>query len=145
MRHVLLSVFLVAAPLVAQSPATGPRPALAAEATIYRDRWGIPHVFARTDAGAAFGFAYAQAEDYFARIELNYIQALGRQAELDSAGFRQDRLNRALEIPRLAHAEYRRRQATERARWARGLPWRVAAVLAAGVTPGCWPPRSRPP
>jgi hypothetical protein len=35
-----------------------------------------------------------------------------------------------------AHAEYRRRQATERARWARGLPWRVAAVLAAGVTPG---------
>jgi hypothetical protein len=35
-----------------------------------------------------------------------------------------------------AHAEYRRRQATERARWARGLPWRVAAVLAAGVTAG---------
>jgi acyl-homoserine lactone acylase PvdQ len=129
MRHVLLSVFLVAAPLVAQSPATGPRPALAAEATIYRDRWGIPHVFARTDAGAAFGFAYAQAEDYFARIELNYIQALGRQAELDSAGFRQDRLNRALEIPRLAQAEYRRLGPRMKAicdGFAAGLNWFLA-------------------
>jgi hypothetical protein len=32
-----------------------------------------------------------------------------------------------------AHAEYRRRRATERARWTRGLPWRVAVVLAAGL------------
>jgi hypothetical protein len=35
-----------------------------------------------------------------------------------------------------AHAEYRRRRATERARWTRGLPWRVAVVLAAGVAAG---------
>ncbi|HEX8134722.1 MAG TPA: hypothetical protein VF880_14995, partial [Actinomycetes bacterium] len=35
-----------------------------------------------------------------------------------------------------AHAEYQRRRTTERALWARGLPWRVAAVLAAGVTAG---------
>jgi hypothetical protein len=32
-----------------------------------------------------------------------------------------------------AHAEYRRRRATELATWARSLPWRVAAVVAAGV------------
>jgi Nuclease-related domain len=35
-----------------------------------------------------------------------------------------------------AHAEYRRRRAAERARWTRGLPRRVAVVLAAGVTAG---------
>jgi Nuclease-related domain len=35
-----------------------------------------------------------------------------------------------------AAAEYRRRRAAERARWTRGPPWRVAAVLAAGLTAG---------
>jgi hypothetical protein len=35
-----------------------------------------------------------------------------------------------------AHAEYRRRRATERASWTRGLPWRAAAVVAAGVATG---------
>jgi hypothetical protein len=33
-------------------------------------------------------------------------------------------------------AQYRRRRAAERARWTRGLPWRVAVVLAAGVAAG---------
>jgi hypothetical protein len=35
-----------------------------------------------------------------------------------------------------AAAEYRRRRAAERAGWARTLPWRAAAVLAAGVAAG---------
>jgi Nuclease-related domain len=35
-----------------------------------------------------------------------------------------------------AHAEYRRRRATERDTWTRGLPWRAGAVLAAGVAAG---------
>jgi hypothetical protein len=35
-----------------------------------------------------------------------------------------------------AHAEYRRRQAAERVTWIQSLPWRVAVVLAAGVTAG---------
>jgi hypothetical protein len=35
-----------------------------------------------------------------------------------------------------AQAEYRRRRAIERARWTRGLPWRVAVVLAAGGAAG---------
>jgi penicillin amidase len=90
----------------AQTPSAA---SLAAETTIHRDRWGIPHVYARTDAGAAFGFAYAQAEDYFPRIEDNYIRALGRRAEVAGPDvFFQDRLNRALEIPRLAQEEYGR-------------------------------------
>jgi hypothetical protein len=35
-----------------------------------------------------------------------------------------------------AQGEYRRRRADERARWTRGLPWRVGAVLAVGVAAG---------
>jgi Nuclease-related domain len=35
-----------------------------------------------------------------------------------------------------AHAEYRRRRATERAHWTHGLPWRAGAVLAVGVAAG---------
>jgi hypothetical protein len=35
-----------------------------------------------------------------------------------------------------AAAEYRRRRAAERARWSRGLSWRVAVVPVAGVTAG---------
>src|SRR5215218_8379126 len=32
-----------------------------------------------------------------------------------------------------AHAEYRRRRATERAAWTHSLPWRIGAVLAVGL------------
>ena len=81
---------------------------LAAKVTIYRDSYGIPHVFGETDAAAAFGFGYAQAEDNFARVEDNYIRAIGRRAEVDGeAAFSDDRLNHLLRIPQLAQAEYR--------------------------------------
>ena len=77
--------------------------------TIHRDRYGIPHVFARTDPGAVFGFAYAQAEDNFLRMEDNFIRALGRASEVHGAqSIDDDRLNRALELPRLAWEEYHR-------------------------------------
>ena len=51
--------------------------------TLTRDNWGIPHIHGRTDADAVFGFLYAQAEDDFPRIELNYLNALGRLAEVE--------------------------------------------------------------
>lgn len=51
--------------------------------TIMRDKWGIPHVFGKSDADAVFGMIYAQAEDDFNRVELNYINAMGRLAEVE--------------------------------------------------------------
>ncbi len=51
--------------------------------TIHRDKWGIPHVFGKSDADAVFGLLYAQCEDDFERVELNYITALGRLAEVE--------------------------------------------------------------
>jgi acyl-homoserine-lactone acylase len=57
--------------------------AQAARVTITRDDWGIAHVRGKTDADAVFGAIYAQAEDDFARIEANYLTALGRTAEAE--------------------------------------------------------------
>lgn len=51
--------------------------------TITRDEWGIAHVRGRSDADAVFGMIYAQAEDDFNRIEVNYLNALGRLAEAE--------------------------------------------------------------
>lgn len=55
----------------------------ASEVTITRDTWGIPHVYGKTDANAVFGMIYAQAEDDFNRIELNFLNAMGRLAEAE--------------------------------------------------------------
>jgi acyl-homoserine lactone acylase PvdQ len=46
----------------------------ATQVTIIRDNWGIPHVYGKTDADAVFGMLYAQCEDDFLRIEMNYIE-----------------------------------------------------------------------
>jgi len=82
---------------------------LARTVTIYRDTYGVPHVFGRTDDSTVFGFAYAQAEDNFWRVEENFINALGRASELyGEKSLDEDRLNHALEIPRLAREEYAR-------------------------------------
>ncbi|MGN6516108.1 MAG: penicillin acylase family protein [Rhizomicrobium sp.] len=54
----------------------------AAATQIVRDDWGIAHVHGKTDADAVFGMAYAQAEDDFNRVEMNYVTALGRMAEV---------------------------------------------------------------
>ncbi|HEX5579984.1 MAG TPA: acylase [Gemmatimonadaceae bacterium] len=55
----------------------------ARDVTIIRDDWGIPHVYGKTDADAVFGVVYAQAEDDFNRIEVNYLNAMGRLAEAE--------------------------------------------------------------
>jgi acyl-homoserine-lactone acylase len=54
----------------------------AKQVTITRDNWGIPHISGNTDAGAVFGLLFAQCEDDFKRVELNYIEKLGRMAEV---------------------------------------------------------------
>ena len=91
------------------STSNDPSTKLARTVTIYRDTYGVPHVFGRTDASTVFGFAYAQAEDNFWRVEENFILALGRASELyGEKSLPEDRLNHALEIPRLAREEYAR-------------------------------------
>ena len=54
--------------------------------TIVRDDWGVPHIYAKTDADVVFGLMYAQAEDDFNRVETNFINSQGRLAEAEGEG-----------------------------------------------------------
>jgi len=58
------------------------------DVTIHRDIWGVPHVYGATDRDAAFGFAYAQAEDNWPTIEAGlpfYRGTLARMQGPDAA------------------------------------------------------------
>lgn len=48
-----------------------------AQINIARDRWGVPHIFAKTDAEVAYGLAWAHAEDDFKTIQLTLLGAKG--------------------------------------------------------------------
>ncbi|WP_446740741.1 penicillin acylase family protein [Sphingomonas sp. CFBP 13733] len=86
LRHARTPMILLA--MLTTAPSAPPTErarweAQAGRVTISRDDWGIPHVRGRSDADAVFGLIFAQAEDDFARIEANYLTALGRSAEAD--------------------------------------------------------------
>ncbi len=49
---------------------------------LLRDRWGVPHVFAETDAGAMYGLGYAAAEDRAFQMYYNLRIIQGRLAEV---------------------------------------------------------------
>lgn len=48
--------------------------------TIARDSWGVAHIMARTDAEAAYGLAWANAEDNFATMQQLYMIGKGMYA-----------------------------------------------------------------
>jgi acyl-homoserine-lactone acylase len=52
------------------------------KATLYRDTWGVPHVFADTWADASYAIGYAQAEDRLEDIYKNVRTATGTMAEI---------------------------------------------------------------
>jgi acyl-homoserine-lactone acylase len=88
--------------------------------TIVRDDWGIAHVHGKSDRDAVFGMIYAQAEDDFARIETNYINALGRlsEAEGEKALYRDLRMKLFINPEEL------------RSRYAQSPPWLQGLMIA---------------
>ena len=52
------------------------------EATLYRDEFGIPHIYAATVENAAFAAGYAQAEDRLEELLKNYRRASGTMSEV---------------------------------------------------------------
>ena len=92
---IVVLLFLLPVQLFAQSftPAETSRwEAQSKHVTIIRDNWGIPHIYGKTDADAVFGLLYAQCEDDFKRVEMNYIEKLGRMAEVKGASVLYDDL-----------------------------------------------------
>jgi len=52
------------------------------KATINRDNWGVPHVHGRSDGDAAFGLAYAHAQDDFRTIQDALVASRGMLGQL---------------------------------------------------------------
>jgi len=76
------SVALPGEPEGAASESTSGVPVDVAESvTIYRDRWGVPHIYAESDTAATYGLGYAQAEDRLADLYANIRTATGTAAE----------------------------------------------------------------
>jgi len=58
--------------------------------TIARDEYGVPHIFGKTDADAAYGLAWAHSEDDFKNIQYNVLSGknmLGRVLGKEGALF----------------------------------------------------------
>ncbi len=89
----------------------------AANVTIKRDRWGIPHIYGKSDADTVFGTLYAQAEDDFNRIEVNYLNAMGRLAEAEGSG----EIYRDLRMKLFIDPEVMQEQYEESPEWLREL------------------------
>ncbi len=78
------------------------------EATIYRDAYGVPHVYAATDAAAVFGATYARAEDEFTYMEEAYIKLSGQMAAVQGPNYLPwDRFIRKLQLVEHSKSEYR--------------------------------------
>jgi acyl-homoserine lactone acylase PvdQ len=76
---------------------------------VFRDGYGVPHVFGPTDESVVFGAAWVQAEEDWPMVEENFLRASGRAAEaFGEDALLTDYMTRALEIPRLAREEYAR-------------------------------------
>ena len=54
--------------------------------SIVRDKWGVPHVYAKTDKEAAYGLAWAHAEDDFKTIQKTFLPAKGLLGKLEGGG-----------------------------------------------------------
>lgn len=53
---------------------------------IVRDKWGVPHIYGKTDADASYGLAWAVCEDDFVTIQKMLLTVKGRLAETDGKG-----------------------------------------------------------
>ena len=86
LRRILLGFLLLlvvtAASLALWEPLTAEAPAAPAykpaDVRIARDKFGVPHIFGKTDADVAYGVAYAHAEDDFATLQEVLAMTRGR-------------------------------------------------------------------
>ena len=87
----IVSVGLSCAP---QEPEPEPEPEILA--TIIRDDYGVPHVFADTVEGLGFGAGYAMAQDRLWQADVMRRAATGRLAEFGLATIEEDAATRTL-------------------------------------------------
>jgi penicillin amidase len=105
MKRALLIVITLSlvVPFAAQSSTAPPSD----EATIYRDEYGIPHVYAPTLEAASFAIGYAQAEDRLEELLKNYRRANGTMAEIAGPeSYRSDYIQRMWRHSSISREKY---------------------------------------
>ena len=89
---------------------------LDAEVRVYRDRWGVPQIYAATSHDLFFGQGYVHAQDRFAQMEFWRRLGSGRLSELyGERTLEEDRLAHTLGWRRIAEEEFRLLDADTRA------------------------------
>src|SRR6478736_6857018 len=79
------------------------------QATIERDGWGIPHIFADNSHDLWLAFGYAMAQDRLFQLDYLRRKGLGRLAEvLGPDGLPMDLVARTVGLNRIAEAEWSR-------------------------------------
>jgi len=135
-------------------PTDGTRAAagLAASVELYRDRWGVPHVFAQNEEDAAAALGWAHASDRLWQMEAMRRLGAGRLAEIvGPAALPSDRWMRTVGVYALAQRQYPR--LSDRSRrlldaYARGVDAWIAGgdqplppeFLVLGLQPEPWTP-----
>jgi acyl-homoserine-lactone acylase len=84
-----VSVFAIALLATgAELPGAG---ADAGKTVVYRDTWGVPHIYAPTLEGGLYAMGWAQAQDRPEELLKNYMRAMGESAKFDGpAGVESD-------------------------------------------------------
>uniref|UniRef100_UPI0035CBFDBE penicillin acylase family protein n=1 Tax=uncultured Sphingomonas sp. TaxID=158754 RepID=UPI0035CBFDBE len=86
------------------------------DTVIARDRFGVPHIFGKTDPDVAYGVAYAHAEDDFSTLQEAVAMARGRLGAMTGAdGAKVDYTLRLLGARETAHRDYFKQPADVRA------------------------------
>jgi acyl-homoserine-lactone acylase len=82
-----MNIFLFKVVLIQILTIWHPNFATAGEARIYRDGWGVPHIYGTTSAEVMYGLGYAQAQDRLPSILKNYLSATGEMASVFGPAF----------------------------------------------------------
>jgi len=79
----------------------------ASNVTIARDKWGVPHIYGKTDPDVAYGLAWAHAEDDFKTIEETVLMTKGMNGLINGKdGAITDYFVHAMGINKLVDAKY---------------------------------------
>jgi len=85
-RNILISMAVsisVSGVRAADLPGTG---ADSEKTVVYRDTWGVPHIYAPTVEAGMYAIGWAQAEDRPEELLKNFLRALGESARFDGPG-----------------------------------------------------------
>lgn len=78
-----VAFFCGTAALAADLPGTGDD---AGKTVVYRDTWGVPHIYAPTVQAAMYAMGWAQAQDRPEQLLRNFLLGMGELASVDGAG-----------------------------------------------------------